>query len=169
VAEHQHYHDAVVRRFRGLFRACEKGSLKTVTALLNCGLPVNMRELPAAAAAGDDRGDDAGEWWTALHYAAKRGDLALVQKLVGRGANPSLTARFNGRRATPLDVAVAMGRDEGVVAYLRNITPRSSFLHRPEVLLTAAGGFFVVAVAYLLSQLGTLFFSSSSSSSPPSL
>jgi hypothetical protein len=164
-----HYHDAVARRFRGLFRACEKGSLKIVTALLNRGLPVNMREMPAVGDTGADAddadvsksnnggGDD--DRWTALHYAAKRGDLALVQKLVGRGADPSLRARFDGGRATPLDVAVAMDRDEGVVAYLRNITPRSSLLQRPEVVLTAAGGFLVVAVAYLLSCLGAFIFS----------
>jgi chemotaxis methyl-accepting protein methylase len=57
--------------------------------------------------------DDHG--WTALHRAAGSGDLAAVQQLVARGADPF---RRGGDQRTPYLVALAAGHRE-VVGYLR--------------------------------------------------
>lgn len=155
------FHEAQVKRFHGLFRACEKDAIAIVTTLLDCGLPVNMRELPASSAVDEDQRERVQngealhqkEAWNALHYAAKRGNLTLIQKLIARGADPSLTALFNGRPATPLDVAEATGRDAAVVRYLLKITPRRALAERPEFVLAASGAFLLTAVCFLLSQL----------------
>lgn len=79
----------------------------------SCGDPAILKRLltksaDADAEARDDRG------WTALHHATNRGDLAIVNLLLGRGA--SIEARTNGNE-TALYKAIE-GKHEKVVAVL---------------------------------------------------
>ncbi len=60
---------------RDLIKAAERGDLDAVRAGLDAGVPVD-----AVAFAPQN--------WTALMYAASRGDLAMVDLLLERGADP---------------------------------------------------------------------------------
>lgn len=76
--------------------AAESGSIELVQYLLNCGADV-------------DRPDPFSEGWTALHHAAKNGDLAMVEFLLAHGANP-MAEGAEGEQ--PLDVADGAQKSE---------------------------------------------------------
>jgi len=83
-----------------LFEAVGEGDVDKVRALLSEGADVN-------AAPGDGM--------TALHRAARAGNLAMAELLIGAGANVEARTRLGSHR--PLHVASASGRS-GVVAVL---------------------------------------------------
>jgi RNA polymerase sigma factor (sigma-70 family) len=98
-----------VQRVR-LFRALDQGDLATMTLLVEAE-PNLVHELRARA---DDQ--VAGVRWglTALHLAARAGDLAIAQLLVKHGANLEASNRGPDapQGATPLYLAAANGRLE---------------------------------------------------------
>lgn len=77
---------------RGLWSAAQYGDLERAQQLLDRGFPVDKR-------------DRAG--YTALHYAARNGHLALCTLLLDRGA--AINAVTCSGRATPLHRAAAVG------------------------------------------------------------
>lgn len=85
-----------------LISAVRSDDLQAVGELLKSGLDVNHE---------DEQG------WTALSYAAGKGDLDLVKMLVEHGANVFKADR--GQR-TPYAIALAVGRAD-VAAYLREV------------------------------------------------
>jgi hypothetical protein len=88
-----------------LHMAAAHGSVECVTALLTAGADANLP-------------DEAGS--TALHYAAQPGRLDVVRALVGAGAVVNMK---NGRRETPLDLAVRL-EDDAVAIALREAKAR---------------------------------------------
>jgi len=66
---------------RGVWPAARDGKAERVAALLDGGVAV-------------DAADGAG--YRALHFAARGGHVALVELLLGRGADPTLTTRSGG-------------------------------------------------------------------------
>ncbi len=89
-----------------LLEAAERGEWSKVAALAEEGAPVD----PAPT----ERLSGGVEWvcnTTPLIYAVQQGDLAAVQMLLDRGADPNLAAELS-LFATPLSVAL-WGRDFG--------------------------------------------------------
>lgn len=76
-------------------------------ALIEAVKSGNMQKVEAAVAAGANVNAPGPEQqWTALNYAAGKGDLAMVDLLVQRGADVFRTGRDN---RTPYQIAVAAG------------------------------------------------------------
>ena len=100
-----------------LIEAVKAGECSTVESLLDSGADVNHRF---------EQG------WTALSFAAGRGDLAMVKLLVERGADIFSVGRDN---RTPYQVALAAGRVD-VMKYLsvaaEKIDPDRAKLLSPE-------------------------------------
>ena len=55
---------------------------------------------------------------TALHYAAKTGNLAALEILCGLGANPNIRSNWIGE--TPLHIAAALGHPEMIKVLISN-------------------------------------------------
>ena len=86
-----------------LIETVREGNLKKAKELIKTGADVNQH--------GDERE------WTALNYAAGKGDLEMVKLLVENGADVFKTGRDN---RTPYKIALAAARVE-VARYLRKI------------------------------------------------
>ncbi len=86
-----------------LHQASWNGELAVIDLLLERGFPVNRRG-----------GDDA----MALHFAAERGQLRAVRRLVEAGA--ALNDAANDHELTPLGWAVCLGEHRDVADYLIN-------------------------------------------------
>ena len=100
-----------------MIEAAKSGNIGEVEKLLNSSVDANQC---------DEQG------WTALNFAAGRGDLNMVKLLVERGADPFQVGRDN---RTPYMIALAAGRVD-VVKYLREvedrIDPEKAKTFRPE-------------------------------------
>lgn len=94
--------DAVRRRPGLVVWAASQGRVDAVELAAAAGFSVN--------AYGRLDAPVEGEWQTALHAAADRGDVALARRLLALGADVRLRDRH--RRATPLDWAREEGRSE---------------------------------------------------------
>ena len=90
---------------RSLYQAAAEGNLERVRELLNCGGPVDQRNLlresleQSGTESGEERRDGRLLWrrltteetdqngWTPLHVAAYCGNVEIVRMLLGRGAD----------------------------------------------------------------------------------
>ena len=91
------------------------GSLDRLKAVLDAGVPVNVR--------------DAGGW-TPLHYAAGSGHLEICKFLIARGADPAATSHDG---VTPLQVALrAVNKNPPVIAYLQTLRDYVGLLEAAE-------------------------------------
>lgn len=90
-----------------LIEAAKSGRLAAVEELLQSGADVNER---------DEQG------WTAIKFAAGRGDLSMVELLARHGADPGQAGRDE---RTPYTVALAAGH-AGVARFLREAETRAA-------------------------------------------
>jgi ankyrin repeat protein len=88
--------------YNAFFDAVKTGDLNAVENRLDAGADPNSL---------DEQG------WTALNYAAGRGDVAMVKLLLERGADIFKTGRDN---KTPHRIALAAGRGD-VVKFIREV------------------------------------------------
>ena len=115
--------------------ACFFGQPEAARLLLSRGADVNtasrnpMKVAPIHAAvagknaevidlilsSGADVNAKQQQGWTAIHSAAMHGDLALLEKLLARGADPMV---MNDDGKSPLDLAIEKGQT-GIVELLR--------------------------------------------------
>jgi len=115
-----------------LIVACECSAADVAALLLSRG--ASPRARLGAASAGGCAG------WTALHYAAARGDVALVEVLAGGGA---CVAALTDRRSSPLDLAVGGGH-AAAAALLRRLggasgAPAEAETYAPRPALSLSG------------------------------
>jgi len=90
-----------------LIEAVKEGNVEKAKELIKTGTDVNQH--------GDE------QEWTALNYAAGKGDLEMVKLLVENGADVFETGRDN---RTPYKIALAAARVE-VARYLRRIEEKT--------------------------------------------
>jgi ankyrin repeat protein len=117
-----------------LAEAAQQGDAQAVRVLLSQKAAVNGRQ---------------GDGSTALHWAAQRDDLPLVQLLLGAGADPNATTR-NGA-LTPLDMAAQNGSAGVMAALLKaGADPKITTTEGATVLMTASASGNTDAVQLLL-------------------
>ncbi|XP_049946550.1 ankyrin-1-like [Schistocerca serialis cubense] len=102
--------DAAVSRFRSLSDA-ERGR-----RLIEAAADGAVEEVRTLLAAGADVGARGGGGWTALHWAARRGDAAVVRLLLSAASDPNSS---DHRGWTPLHMAAHDGNTEAAAALLQ--------------------------------------------------
>ena len=119
-----------------LIDAVKKQDVQAVRALLKQKVDVNATEA---------------DGFTALHWAAQRNDLQLVELLAGAGANAKASTRYN---ITPLYLAAVNGnaRDDGAPAERWRRPERASREEGQTMLMTAALSGKADAVRLLLTR-----------------
>lgn len=114
--------------------AAMRGEASAVKALLQQGADVNAAQ---------------GDGMTALHWAARRGDLDTAQMLLYAGANVRATTRLGGH--TPLLLASQMGHGAVIEVLLKaGADPKSATANGATALMLAAAAGRAEAVTVLL-------------------
>ena len=84
-----------------------KPSAESLIAAVKADNSADAVKLIAKGADANSRTSPTG--WSALHFAARNGDVEVVQSLLSAGADPNYSASMNNSAATrkPLDLATA--------------------------------------------------------------